>query len=73
MATSSFMEKLKSLPAKLYILLVVCTLGGSVVGIDTALVSGAQLFFITRFHLDTSLQGLTIAATLLGALVGAIL
>ncbi|EME31225.1 MFS transporter, SP family, sugar:H+ symporter [Galdieria sulphuraria] len=67
------MKKVMGLPPKLYVLLVVCTLGGSVVGIDTALVSGAQLFFITRFNLDTSLQGLTIAATLLGALVGAVL
>ncbi|GJQ08728.1 hypothetical protein GpartN1_g519.t1 [Galdieria partita] len=69
----SFLAKLKDVPRKLHILLVVCTFGGSIAGIDTALVSGAQLFFVTRFHLDTSLQGLTVSATLLGALTGALL
>ncbi|GJD07767.1 Putative metabolite transport protein YwtG [Galdieria sulphuraria] len=69
----SFLSKLRGLPPKVHILLTVCTFGGSIAGIDTALVSGAQLFFVKRFHLDTSLQGLTVAATLLGALVGALL
>ncbi|GJQ14790.1 hypothetical protein GpartN1_g6581.t1 [Galdieria partita] len=58
---------------KLYLLLVVSTLGGSVAGMDAALVSGAQLFFVSRFNLNASLQGLTIASTLLGALIGALL
>eukprot|EP00871_Galdieria_phlegrea_P003324 jgi/Galph1/3993/GphlegSOOS_G2689.1 len=71
--SESLLAKLRKVPHKLYILLVVCALGGSVVGIDTALVSGAQLFFISRFHLDPSLQGLTTAATLLGALIGSFL
>ncbi|GJD09424.1 Major myo-inositol transporter IolT [Galdieria sulphuraria] len=61
------------MPWKLILVLIVGTFGGSVVGIDTALVGGAQLFFIKRFNLDASLQGLTIAATLLGALVGSLL
>eukprot|EP00871_Galdieria_phlegrea_P002790 jgi/Galph1/3511/GphlegSOOS_G2161.1 len=71
--SESLVTRLKGVPVKLYILLIVSLLGGSVVGIDTALVSGAQLFFIVKFHLDTSLQGLTIAATLLGALIGSFL
>ncbi|EME26246.1 MFS transporter, SP family, sugar:H+ symporter [Galdieria sulphuraria] len=64
---------LRQMPWKLILVLIVGTFGGSVVGIDTALVGGAQLFFIKRFNLDASLQGLTIAATLLGALVGSLL
>ncbi|EME28376.1 MFS transporter, SP family, sugar:H+ symporter [Galdieria sulphuraria] len=64
---------MKGLPIKLYLLLVVSALGGSVAGMDAAVVSGAQLFFVSRFNLNASLQGLTIASTLLGALFGSLL
>jgi len=56
--------------ARLYALSLAIAFGGCTVGIDISLVNGAQLFFVTRFHLDGTLHGLTSAATLIGAVVG---
>lgn len=56
--------------ARLYVLSLVVAFGGCTVGIDISLVNAAQLFFVSRFHLNNALHGLTSAATLIGAVVG---
>jgi len=65
-----YRDWVKDIPLRLYFLALIATFGGSTVGIDIALVNGAQLFFVKHYHLDSTLHGLTTAATLLGAVVG---
>lgn len=66
----TYQDWIKDIPPRLYFLALIATFGGSTVGIDIALVNGAQLFFVKHYHLDATLHGLTTAATLLGALIG---
>ncbi|GJD06377.1 Putative metabolite transport protein YwtG [Galdieria sulphuraria] len=65
-----YQDWIKDIPLRLYFLALIATFGGSTVGIDIALVNGAQLFFVKHYQLGATLHGLTTAATLLGALIG---
>ncbi|EME28969.1 MFS transporter, SP family, sugar:H+ symporter [Galdieria sulphuraria] len=60
----------ENITTRLYVLSLVVAFGGCTVGIDISLVNGAQMFFVSRFHLNDSLHGLTSAATLIGAVIG---
>eukprot|EP00871_Galdieria_phlegrea_P004874 jgi/Galph1/5388/GphlegSOOS_G4012.1 len=66
----TYASLIKDIPPRLYFLALIATFGGSTVGIDIALVNGAQLFFVSHYELDSTLHGLTTAATLLGAVIG---
>lgn len=54
-----------------YIVAFIAALGGFLFGYDTGVVSGAQKFFKTTFHLTSTTQEIAVSAVLIGAVIGA--
>jgi SP family galactose:H+ symporter-like MFS transporter len=58
-------------PSSIYLITGLSALGGLLFGFDTGVISGAQLFLIKTFHLNTTQQSLAVSIALVGAVIGA--
>jgi SP family galactose:H+ symporter-like MFS transporter len=59
-------------PASIYIITGLSALGGLLFGFDTGVISGAQLFLIKTFQLNTLQQSIAVSIALVGAVIGAL-
>jgi SP family galactose:H+ symporter-like MFS transporter len=56
----------------IYLVTVVGALGGFLFGYDTGVISGAELYLKSSFHLGSGTEELAVSAVLIGAVIGAI-
>lgn len=58
---------------RLAVSVVVGALGGFLFGYDTGIIASAQLYFAPEFHLSSTMQEVTVASLLAGAVVGVLI
>jgi len=59
------------IPGYVYLVGAVAALGGLLFGYDTGVVSGAQVFLVKSFHLNSTTQEIAVSAVLIGTIIGA--
>lgn len=57
----------------IYFVAFIAALGGLLFGYDIGVVSGAQHYFVSDFHLSSSQQEFAVSAVLIGAMIGALI
>ncbi|GCF08822.1 sugar porter family MFS transporter [Dictyobacter arantiisoli] len=70
------MEQANPRPQKqlsVYFITCVAALGGLLFGYDTGVISGAQLFLVQTFSLNSQQQELAVSCVLVGAIIGAVI
>jgi len=60
-----------TIPGYVYLVGFIAALGGLLFGYDTGVISGAQGFLKTQFHLTSTTQEIAVSAVLIGAILGA--
>src|SRR5581483_807749 len=59
------------IPGYIYLVGFIAALGGLLFGYDTGVISGAQGFLKTQFHLTSTTQEIAVSAVLIGTILGA--
>lgn len=69
---NQILERLRHRRVSLYFVVIIATIGGLLVGYDTAVISGALLFLRVNFTLTPFTEEMIVGAALLGATIGSL-
>lgn len=73
LAQSISLRTLRSIPGKAYLVAGAAALGGLLFGYDIGVISGAEQFLKSSYHLSSFTEELMVASVLLGAIVGGLI
>lgn len=73
LAHSLSLDTLRSVPKRAYLVATAAALGGLLFGYDIGVISGAEQFLKTSYHLSSFTEELMVAAVLIGSILGGLI